>query len=722
MRPPRGALLAPCRLRPATRCSPVGAVRSCASRRTARIEFSIARRAESVRSQSSIRINSSAHIKAELAVVASRAKGQGYSMEKAPLHVRWFNDSFAHKTVSIVISVGMLGALSALLLFHHRQTVDIILLAAISVSAIPLSIETLREVLKMNFSVDILAVISILTALLLHQYWVAAIVILMLSGGKAIEEIATRRASSVLTALAKRMPQVAHRLNVDGSKADVPTRSIGVGDHVVLYPHELCPVDGLVLQGSGGMDESYLTGEPFLIAKAPGTAVLSGSINGESALTIQATRLASDSRYAKIVEVLHASEQNRPRIRRLGDKIGSWYTPLALAVALASWLFSGHTERFLAVLVIATPCPLLIAIPVAIIGAISVGARFGIIIKDPSILEKLDSCKTLIVDKTGTLTYGKPKLSGIVCLGQWPRELLLQLAASLERYSKHPLAGAVMEAAGGEALAMLDAKNVSESPGKGLRGVVDGHSMTLTGRGKLPRDLALALSPAAPGLECVVLVDGMLAGLMHFQDEPRHESKPFLRHIGSRHKIDKVVLLSGDRPSEVALFAAVMGISHAYGGKSPEEKVEIVRELTAKGPTIYIGDGINDAPAMLNATAGIALGVNSDITAEAAGAVILQSSLGSVDELIHIGNRMRRIALVSAVGGMALSLVGMGFAAAGYLTPIQGAVFQEIIDLLSILNSLRMILPAGPLSDFRLPPPNAGKEGTREASMGLART
>jgi heavy metal translocating P-type ATPase len=640
-------------------------------------------------------------------------------MQDAPLSTRWFAGPMVHGIVSIIISVGMLTALGALLIFHHMQAVNVILLVAIAVSALPLLIETTREVLRLNFSVDILAVLSIFTAMQLRQYWVAAIVILMLSGGKALEEMATRRASSVLGALAKRMPQIAHRIHSDGSAEDVPTSSIEIGDPVILYPHELCPVDGTVLHGSGGMDESYLTGEPFLISKAPGTNVLSGAINGNAALTIRATRLASDSRYAKIVEVLHASEQNRPKIRRLGDRIGTWYTPLALAVALASWLFSGQSERFLAVLVIATPCPLLIAIPVAIIGAISVGARYGIIIKDPSILEKLDSCRTLLVDKTGTLTYGKPVLSETVCLGQWPRVRLLQLAASLERYSKHPLASAVMTAASDETMPVLNAENVSEPPGEGLTGTVDGHSLTLTGRGKLPHDLVLQLPPLASGLECVLLIDGRLAGLLHFQDQPRQESKSFLRHLGSRHKIDKVVLLSGDRPAEVSLFAAGMGIRHVFGGKSPEQKVEIVREMTAQAPTLYIGDGINDAPAMLNATAGVALGVNSDITAEAAGAVILQSSLASVDELIHIGHRMRRIALLSAVGGMALSLAGMGTAAAGYLTPIQGALLQEVIDLVSILNSLRMILPVGPLSDFRLPPPAAGNESSRDAASKL---
>ena len=640
-------------------------------------------------------------------------------MKYSDVYTRWFQATAIHRTICATISAGMLTALIALML-QRTHAANIILLAAIGICSLPILFETAREILKRNFSVDILAVLSIATALLLHEYWVAAIVILMLSGGKTLEGIATRRASSVLSALAKRMPQIAHRIKPDGSPEDVSTESINVGDRVILYPHELCPVDGTVVQGSGGMDESYLTGEPFLISKVPGTMVLSGAINGDSALTIEATRLARDSRYARIVEVLHASEQNRPKIRRLGDRIGSWYTPLALAVALASWFVSGESERFLAVLVIATPCPLLIAIPVAIIGAISVGARYGIIIKDPSILEKIDSCRTLIVDKTGTLTYGKPILSDVALLGRWSRQLILQFAASLERYSKHPLAKAVLMAATDQSLPLLNADKVSESPGEGLTGVVGGHSLTLTGRSKLPHEVARLLSPVMPGLECVVLIDGGLAGLLHFEDQPRQESKPFLSHLGSRHNIEKVVLLSGDRPAEVSLFAVRMGIWHALGGKSPEQKVEIVRTLTAQGPTLYIGDGINDAPAMLNATAGIALGVNSDITSEAAGAVVLQSSLASVDELIHIGRRMRRIALQSALGGMALSLAGMGAASAGYLSPIQGALLQELIDLLSIVNSLRMIVPAGPLSDFRMTMATDGKESARKAPYTLA--
>jgi heavy metal translocating P-type ATPase len=597
------------------------------------------------------------------------------------------------------IATGMVAAVAVKLL-HDPHVVNIVLGVAIAGASVPLLISLVQQLVKKNFSVDILALLSIVTALIVGQYWVAAIVVLMLSGGKALESYATGRASSVLSALAKRMPQTAHRVGEMVSHVSID--SIVVDDRLVVYPHEICPVDGVVVTGQGSMDESYLTGEPFQIAKTPGTLVLSGSINGDAALTIRATKAAIDSRYAKIVEVLHASEANRPQIQRLGDRLGSWYTPITIAIALASWLLSGDSSRFLAVLVIATPCPLLISIPVAIIGAISVGARFGIIIKDPSILEKMETCHVLIVDKTGTLTYGKPGLTNVDCLGGMTHETALQYAASLERYSKHPLASAVLAAAEEQHLPLLSVKDVSEAPGAGLLGHVEGRLVTVTGRGKLSATMAAEMPPVAPGLECVLLLDGKLAGVFHFQDEPRRESKSFLKHVGTNHSINKVILLSGDRPAEVALFAAGMGITEPHGGKTPEQKVEFVREMTAKSNTLYLGDGINDAPAMMAATAGIALGVNSDITSEAAGAVILQSSLKSVDELMHIGRRMRGIALTSAIGGMGLSLIGMGAASFGLISPIQGAIAQEVIDLLSILNSLRMLLPVGSLSDFHV--------------------
>lgn len=616
----------------------------------------------------------------------------------------WLASPTAHISTAALISTGMLASFLLGRALHLPHIAGIILIAAIAAASIPLLISLAQQLLRANFSVDILAFLSILTSLILGQYWVAAIVVLMLSGGQALESYATGKASSVLSALARRMPQNAHR--ADGT--DIPVTAIHIDDELVIYPHEICPVDGIITAGQGSMDESYLTGEPYQLAKAPGTSVLSGAINGNTALTIRATKLASDSRYAKIVEVLHASEENRPTMQRLGDRLGSWYTPVAILIALASWLLSGHSERFLAVLVIATPCPLLISIPVAVIGAISIGARLGIIIKDPSILEKMETCTVLIVDKTGTLTYGKPSLTGIDLFNGITYDHALQYVASLERYSKHPLATALITAAQTGDIALLDITDVAEPPGAGLTGHIGNQTLTVTGRGKLTPALAALMPPVAHGLECVFLLNGQLAGVFHFQDEPRRESKSFLSHLDKNHGIHQVILLSGDRPAEVALFAAGMELTEAIGGQTPEQKLKFVQEKTTRARTLYLGDGINDAPAMMAATAGIALGVNSDITSEAAGAVILQSSLTSVDELMHIGRRMRRIALTSAVGGMGLSLIGMAAAAFGLITPIQGALAQEAIDLLSILNSLRMIIPTGPLTDFTVPGNPAG--------------
>jgi heavy metal translocating P-type ATPase len=613
----------------------------------------------------------------------------------------------------------MFVAWTAPLLSPHPEIRTIELLTTVIVASLPLCLELISQLARGNFGVDILAFLSILSAVLLHQYWVAAIVILMLSGGKALEEYATRRASSVLRALAQRMPRIAHRAGAENSTSDLPIEQVIPGNLLMVYPHEFCPVDGVVVDGWGTMDESYLTGEPFLIEKAPGAEVLSGALNGNSALTIRATRVAKESRYARIVDVLHASEQHRPRIRRLGDRLGTWYTPLSVGVAALAWMLSGEPERFLAVLVIATPCPLLLAIPVAITGAVSVSARRGIVVKEPAILEKIGSCTTLIVDKTGTLTNGRPTLTEIVCAGKWSRRELIQFAASLEKFSKHPLASAVLKAAADEHVILLHPQQVREEPGHGMKGEIAGRIVTLTSRNKLSAELRAQLSDVPPGMECTLLIDDKLAGMMRFRDQPRTESKPFLRHVKSHQGFSKVVLLSGDRMSEVQHFARGVGISEVYGGMSPEEKLALVKELTEKEPTLYIGDGINDAPAMMNATVGLALGVNSDVTSEAAGAVILQSSLGSVDELIHIGDRMRRVALTSAIGGMALSAVGMAAGFVGLLAPIEGAILQEFIDLAAILNSLRMILPSAPLSDFAIPETETTKSADVSGTVHL---
>ena len=582
------------------------------------------------------------------------------------------------------------------------DTFNLPLLICLVLGGIPLVVELLNKAIHKEFGSDLLAGISIVTAVILDEYLAGAIVVLMLSGGEALEEYAIQNASSVLKALASRMPSVAH-LKSDGTLTDVPLDDVKVGDLVTIFPHETSPVDGIVIDGHGVMDESYLTGEPYMMSKAPGSSVFSGAINGESAITIQATNPAQDSRYAKIMQVMIETEQRKPHMRRLGDQLGAFYTPLALILALAAGLISGDPTRFLAVLVVATPCPLLIGIPVAIIGSISLSAKRGIIIKDPSALETIDTCKTIIFDKTGTLTYGTPTVTEIITAKEIDQSKLLSQIVSLERYSKHPLADAIVNEGERTGASIYEPSQVSEKPGEGLSGLIENHRVLITNRKALekidPQGID-QLPEQAAGLECVVVVDGSYAGTVQFRDEPRKEGELFIRHLTTKHHYNKVMLVSGDRQSEAEYLAKRVGITEIYAQQTPEQKVEIVRKESQAARTVFVGDGINDAPALSLATVGIAFGQASDITTEAAGVVIMDSSLERVDEFFHIASRMRRIALQSAIGGMLLSIVGMILAAMGILPPVWGAVSQEIIDVFAVGNALRAAFPPKVLSDI----------------------
>jgi heavy metal translocating P-type ATPase len=596
------------------------------------------------------------------------------------------------KYLNSIIAVVTILAIGATLVLQYATLVpaSIAYLPVLFVLAVGGSIlvgKLLAAMFKGEFGSDLLAGISIVTSLMLGEYLAGALVVLMLSGGTALEEYAMRRASSVLDALAKRMPSIAHR-RAGLSMIDVSADDVRAGDEIVVLPHELCPVDGVVIEGRSSMDESYLTGEPYRISKTPGCEVISGAINGEGVLVIKAHREARNSRYAKIMQVMDVSRQKRPRLRRLADRLGALYTPVAVGIALAAWLFSGDAQRFLAVLVVATPCPLIIAIPVAIIGAISWSAKRGIIIKDPIVLERAHTCEVLITDKTGTLTIGEPTLSEIEALGI-SQEEVLQLAASLEKYSKHPLAQPVIQAAEARNILLADSSDVQEVPGRGLVGTVNGRKVAITGRRAVSAELSKEFASAPSGLECLVMIDDRPAAVFRFQDEARPESKEFVTHLGPHHNFKDIILLSGDRDEEVQYLAKQLHITKVYSGKSPEEKVDIVREETAKAQTLYLGDGINDAPALTTATVGIAFGPRSDITSEAAGAVILEPSLRKVDQFLHISSHMRRVALQSAVGGMVLSIGGMCMAAAGFLSPVAGALLQEFIDLWAVGNALR---------------------------------
>ena len=610
-----------------------------------------------------------------------------------------------HKSAIIAV-LSILAIVSYLVLRYGFQTsseiYQIPLLTTLVLGGLPLLISLLNKLLKREFGSDLLGGISIITSILLGEYLAGSIIVLMLSGGEALESYALRSASSVLAALAKRVPSVAHRKR-ESEISDVGLSEVLVGDTLVVYPHDICPVDGIVLEGHGVMDESYLTGEPFQITKTTGSTVISGAINGESALTIRTTKCAADSRYAKIMEVMKESEDKRPQLRRLGDRLGAIYTPFALAVALIAWAFSGDSIRFLSVLVIATPCPLLIAIPVAIIGSISLCARRAIIVKSPVVLEQIAECRTAIFDKTGTLTYGEPKLTEQLIAPGFTQKEVLKLVASLEGYSKHPLARAILAAAKEEKIVVPESTQVSEPPGQGLKGVVSGRNVQITSRKQMATQQVEngdKLPAITLGLECVVVIDGKYAATLRFRDAPRAESSSFVKHLGPKHDFDRVMIVSGDRESEVHYLAELVGITEVYAQKSPEEKLAIVSKETTLAKTLYVGDGINDAPSMMAATVGMAIGQNSEVTAEAAGVVIMDNSLEKVDEFMHIRRRMRIIALQSAVGGMALSVIGMFFAAAGQLTPVSGAIIHEVIDILWVLNAMRAAFPPKVIHDL----------------------
>lgn len=607
-----------------------------------------------------------------------------------------------HGLIAIFTATAILAHLLLRYVFHISQFDVWPLFLALLAGGVPLLIDLSLQLYKREFGSDLLAGVSIITGVLLHEYLVACIVILMLSGGTALEQYATRKASSVLRSLARRMPVNAHLLTKDGF-VSVEIQKIVPGNVIMVFPHEVCPVDGEVLEGYGEMDESYLTGEPFCIQKAPGATALSGAVNGASALKIRAARLPVDSRFSRILRVVEEAERNRPRMRRIADRLGAWYTPAALLLATVGWIVSGSPERFLAVIVIATPCPLLIAIPVAIIGGISLAARRGIVIRHAAILETIDTCRSIFFDKTGTLTYGRPVLNEIVCMPGYSEPQILSCAAGLEQYSRHPLAPAVMNASRARQIGPSIAAEVTEKPGQGLSGMIDGHRVQITGRnGELvQRAAGVVLPPIESGLECIVAIDGNPAALLRFHDEPRQDSSHFVRHLRSLHRAREIILLSGDRQLEVEHLAKFVGIERIYAGKTPEEKLELVQQTTARTRTLFVGDGINDAPAMLAATASVALGgQNTDVVSEAADAVVLDSSLRKIDELIHIARRTRSIVLQSAVGGMLLSGVGMLLALSGLLPPLTGAICQEFIDLAAVLNALRITIPPAQMSDF----------------------
>lgn len=562
------------------------------------------------------------------------------------------------------------------------------------VAGTPLLFRTAVGLARGRFAADVVAALAILGAMVLDEPFAGLVIVLMQSGGEALEEFAARRASRAVRALEADAPRIAHRQS-DGGVVDIGVDQIGLGDRLVVRPGEMVPCDAVVRDGVARTDVSRLTGEPMPVTARAGMVVRSGTLVSDSPLVIEAQALASESLYARIVELVRSAQDSKAPIQRVADRYAVWFTPLTLAVCLAAWFVSKDPTRVLAVLVVATPCPLLLATPVAVVGGVNRAARRRIIIRHGGALEALASIDTAVFDKTGTLTIGRPAISEVSALPPFDRDELLRLSAAVERGSGHLLARTVVAEAEGRGVPAAEARGVREHPGRGAEGMVDGR-FVVVGASSLVRERAgqagdsMGLTADGGGLRAYVSVDGRLAGRITFADRLRGDAATAvarLRELG----VGRIELLSGDNPRAARAVAEAVGITEVAADLLPEDKlVRVERALKEGRRVLVVGDGTNDAPALARATVGMALASHGGgIAAEAADVVLLADDLSRIPEAVAIGRRTLRIAKQSLMAGLGLSLAAMVVAALGYIPPAVGALLQESIDVAVILNALR---------------------------------
>jgi len=567
--------------------------------------------------------------------------------------------------------------------------------AGLVVTGLPVVLQTLRGMLRGEFAADVVAMLAILGAILLQQPLAGLLVVLMQTGGEALDAYAVARASSAVKALEADAPRVAHRV-MDGVVHDIEATDIAPGDELLVRPGELVPCDGTVLTGTSLVDTSRLTGEPLPVRAGPGATLLSGSVNQEGALTLRAIRTSQDSQYAQIVELVRTAQASKSPLQRTADQWAVWFTPLTLGACLAAWLISHDWTRVLAVLVVATPCPLILAAPVAIIGGINRAARRSIIVRHGGALEALAKAQVAVFDKTGTLTVGQPRVSRVVVDDGLSEDEALAMAAAVEQGSGHLLARVVVAEAATRGVATTMASDLLETAGRGIAGRVQGALVAVGSpdyvRDRIPAVAArlVAMEATADGLRAYVASEGGALARIEFADELRAELGAMFSGLAALG-IRDAILLSGDKQANVARIAAEVGITQFAGDLSASDKVDRVNALQQSGRRVLmVGDGTNDAPSLTAASVGIALaGHGGGVVAEAADVVLLVDDPGRVVEAVVIGRRALRIARQSIGVGLGLSLVGMMFAAAGLLTPVAGALAQEVIDVAVILNALR---------------------------------
>jgi heavy metal translocating P-type ATPase len=559
-----------------------------------------------------------------------------------------------------------------------------------------LLLEIVISLRRGDVGLDIIAALSMLAALVFAEYLAATVVALMYAGGQYLESFAERRASREMTALLARVPRNALRYR-DGRLEEVALDAIEPGDRLVVRKGDVVPVDGAVAEGLAVLDQSALTGESMPVQYRVGDSVMSGSTNAGEAFHLTAARRAAESTYAGIVRLVAAAQRSRAPMSRLADRYAMVFLAATILLAGGAWLWSGDPIRAVAVLVVATPCPLILAVPVAIVSGLSRAAKHGILIKGGRALETLARVRALVIDKTGTLTHGRARIVASKVVADVPADELLRLAASLDQASKHIIAQTIVDEARDKGLALAVPDDVTEAPGEGIEGRVEGRRVIVGGIRFVSRKLAQPgisdlRADRSPGAAAVAVgVDGKLAGVLILADELRSGTEALLGDLRALG-VERIVLATGDRRDVAEMVVRGLSIDAVRSELSPDQKTLVVLSERKNGPVMMIGDGVNDAPALAAADLGVAMGAKgAAASAEAADVVLLVDQLDRVLPAIRIARRSRFIALESVFAGMGLSIIGMIAAMFGLISPVQGAVFQEVIDVAVILNSLRAL-------------------------------
>ncbi len=589
--------------------------------------------------------------------------------------------------------IALLAIVAGLVLaITGQKTVANWLLGSVAIlELLPLLWSMWQDLRLGKYGVDILAATAILTSVILHQYWAAIVVVLMLTGGESLEDFAEHRAKRELDALLKQAPRQAHVVR-KGKVLDVAVDELHAGDKIIIKAGELVPVDAAVIEGSASFDESSLTGESLPQVKEKDDTLLSGSINLDGPVTAKATATASESQYQQIVNLVQSAAASKAPFVRLADRYSVPFTFISFAIATTVWALSGHAIRFLEVIVVATPCPLLLAAPIALISGMSRASRYGIIVRSGSALERLAEIKTIAFDKTGTLTSGELEVAAVTAFGSQTKDAVLSLAASLEQNSNHVLAAAVVAAARGKGIKFSKAKHVREIAGRGLIATVKGQQVLVCRFGLLKEhDVQVPARFKQAGIKqtaVYVAVGGALAGVITLKDEPRAESAATieqLRDLGIR----EFMMVTGDNQAAAQAIAAKLGISHVHADALPADKLRVLDEAKNR-PLAFVGDGVNDAPILTASDLGIALGARGAAAAsESADIVIMPDDLGRVATALAIAKRTFRIARQSILVGIGLSVGLMAIFATGKFPPLAGAIIQEAVDVVVILNALR---------------------------------